>query len=205
MLLQRFWSSYQPAGLSRDEGLAVPISTLSSDKIAAFGHHGHTVDGVRKERRNGHAARAERSLKPMRFVSLHHHSTFSYLDGFQLPDAHARRAAELNMSAIAMTEHGNISSHVKLEKACRDEFDEHKQPNKAYGMKPIFGVEFYMGQLGDKATQKKYHLTVVAKDQEGYKNILQLVSLSYSEGFYHEPTITWDMLKRHRKGLFVLS
>jgi DNA polymerase-3 subunit alpha len=186
----------------------VPISTLDKDKVSAFGTKGtHEIEnvGVRKERMNGAAARAERSLKPMRFVSLHHHSTFSSLDGFQLPEVHARRAAELNMSAIAMTEHGNISSHVKLEKACRDEKDDHKRPNPAYGMKPIFGCELYTGRVGKDATQKKYHLTVIAKTQEGYRNLLRLVSESYSEGFYHEPTVSWDMLRKYRKGLVVLS
>lgn len=186
----------------------MPISTLDRDKVSAFGTKGtHEIEnvGIRKDNRNGSAARAERSLKPMRFVSLHHHSTFSYLDGFQLPEVHARRAAELNMQAIAMTEHGNISSHVKLEKACRDEKDDHKRPNPAFGMKPIFGCELYTGKVGKEATQKKYHLTVIAKDLEGYRNLLKLVSLSYAEGFYHEPTVSWQMLKRYRKGLVVLS
>src|SRR4051812_37407932 len=59
--------------------------------------------------------------KPMRWVSLHHHSTYSYLDGFQLPEAHVRRIAELNGGAIAMTEHGNLMSHAKFEQAAQKE------------------------------------------------------------------------------------
>src|SRR4051812_4031129 len=138
----------------------MPISTLDRDKVSAFGHGTDHADHAAPlhVRRNGKRQRVG-NVKPMRFVSLHHHSTFSYLDGFQLPEAHARRAAELNMSAITMTEHGNISSHVKLEKACRDEKDEHKRPNPAYGIKPIFGVELYTGKVGKAAQRKKFHLT----------------------------------------------
>lgn len=143
----------------------------------------------------------------MRFVSLHHHSTFSYLDGYQLPSAHVRRATELNMSHVTMTEHGNIDSHVKLEMACEKE-----------GLKPIFGCEFYMpcdeydkdGNFvhnwydPDVKTQRKHHLTVLAKDQEGYANLLQLVTKSW-RNFYYEPTVSWADLVEHRRGLIVLS
>jgi DNA polymerase-3 subunit alpha len=131
----------------------------------------------------------------MRFVSLHHHSTFSFLDGFQLPEAHVRRAAEINMGSLALTEHGNIFGHVKLEKAA-----------EAQGIKPIFGCEFYMGWTDpERRTQKKNHLTVVAKDAEGYENLLRLVTMSWREGFHYEPTVDWRWLVEHQKGLVVLS
>lgn len=132
--------------------------------------------------------------KPMRFVSLHHHSTYSSLDGFQMPEAHVRRAAELNMSALAMTEHGNVSSHDKLEVACDQ-----------IGVKPIYGCELYTGRVGENATQRKYHLTVIAKNDEGYQNLLRLVSRAWAEGFYYEPTVSWEMLLEHRRGLVILS
>jgi DNA polymerase-3 subunit alpha len=133
-------------------------------------------------------------LKPMRFVSLHHHTTFSYLDGFGMPEAHVRRAGELNMSRLAFTEHGNTSSHVKAEVAAL-----------AAGVKPIFGCELYTGRVGEGATQRKYHLTVLAADAQGYENLLALVSRSYSEGFYYEPTVSWEMLREHRQGLIIMS
>lgn len=140
-------------------------------------------------------AEAHVGLKPMRFVSLHHHSTFSFLDGFQMPEAHVRRATEINMGAVAMTEHGNIFSHVKLETAAV----------KA-GVRPIFGCEFYVGWTDEKRrTQKKNHLTVIAKNQEGYQNLLKLVTMSWKEGFYHEPTVDWNWLVENQKGLIVLS
>jgi Zierdtviridae DNA polymerase len=148
----------------------------------------------RRDRLRRRAAKRVGNHKPMRFVSLHHHSTYSFVDGIQLPEAHVRRITELNMTALAMTEHGNTMSHVKLEQAA------HKA-----GVQPIFGCEFYTGRVGKDATQRKYHLTVLAKDLTGYRNLIKLVSLSYSEGFYYEPTVSWDMLQRHREGLIVLS
>lgn len=140
------------------------------------------------------AARRNGNSKPMRFVSLHHHSTFSYKDGFQLPEAHVRRATELGMGAMAMTEHGNVSSHVKFELAAR-----------AAGVQPIFGCEVYTGAVGEGAKQTKYHLTLLAKNQIGYRNLMALVSRSFAEGFYYEPTVSWAMLRGHKKGLIVLS
>lgn len=149
----------------------------------------------RARRRQAAVARMHRGLKPMRFVSLHHHSTFSFLDGFQMPDVHVRRATEIQMGAMAMTEHGNIFSHVKLEKAC-----------EGSGVKPIFGCEVYMGWTDDKRkTQKKNHLTVVARNETGYHNLLKLVSRSWAEGFYYEPTVDPRWLVEHKEGLVILS
>lgn len=126
----------------------------------------------------------------MKYVSLHHHSTYSYLDGYQLPEAHIRRAAELGMGAMALTEHGNVSSHTQLEIAAT-----------AQGVKPIFGCELY---CGTGKTQRKNHLTVLAEDQDGYKNLLRVVSAGWSN-FYYEPTVDGDLLGQYKKGLVVLS
>lgn len=130
--------------------------------------------------------------RPMRFVSLHHHSTFSYLDGYQLPEAHVRRAQELQMPAMAMTEHGNMDSHVKFEAS-----------TVGTGVKPIFGCEVYTA-MGREPTQRKFHLTLIAKDQEGYINLLHLVTQSWRD-FYYEPTVTWESLVQHKRGLICLS
>lgn len=175
-------------------------SDLDSDQISAYqtrqSEHVHYQPiSVRARTRQKAAARMHRNLKPMRFVSLHHHSTYSFLDGFQLPEAHVRRAAEIKMGAIAWTEHGNIFSHVKGEKACEDS-----------GVKSIFGCEFYVGWTDEKRrSQRKNHLTVIAKNDEGYRNLLQLVTLSWRKGFYHEPTVDPRWLVKHRKGLIILS
>ncbi len=147
------------------------------------GNGGHEADGKLERKGVEH------------YVSLHHHSTYSYLDGFAMPEAHVRRAAEIGMKAMALTEHGNISSHVKFEQAA----------DAADGaVQPIYGCEVYMGGTGELATQRKNHLTVLAMDQEGYKNLLRLVSAGW-DNFYYGPTVGWRDLKKFNKGLVVLS
>lgn len=132
--------------------------------------------------------------KPLRFASLHHHSTYSYLDGYGLPEAHVRRATEINMPAMAITEHGNVSSHVRFEQSAIKE-----------GVKPIFGCELYCRLPGPEEQQRKNHLTVLAETQAGYQNLLRLVGKTWSEGFYYEPTASGGMLSEHKEGLIVLS
>jgi len=133
--------------------------------------------------------------KPMRFVSLHHHSTYSFLDGFQLPEAHVRRAADLSMGSLALTEHGNLFSHAKFEQAARKE-----------GIKPIFGLEAYCGEIDEeRRSQTKNHLTILAKNAQGYQSLLRIVSDSWKEGYYYEPTVSGRMLGRSKHGLVVLS
>lgn len=127
----------------------------------------------------------------LKYVSLHHHSTFSYMDGFGTPAQHVARAAELDMPALALTEHGNTSSHVKLEQAARE-----------HGVKPLYGCELY---TASEITRRKWHLTVLAMNEVGYQNLNELVSRSYSEGFYQWPTVYGDMLAEHNEGLIVLS
>jgi DNA polymerase-3 subunit alpha len=164
-------------------------------KLPAFGKecdHDDHISMVRKEKRT---RRNPRLTRPLRFTSLHHHSTYSFLDGFQLPEAHARRIAELNGSALALTEHGNVMSHVKFEQAAKDT-----------GIKPIFGIELYTGEIDpERRSQLKNHLTLLARNQVGYANILQLVSRSYMEGFYYEPTVSGGMLRDHIQGIVALS
>lgn len=128
------------------------------------------------------------------FCSLHHHSTFSYLDGYGTPEDHVRAAAELDMYAMALTEHGNVTSHGQLERAA----DKH-------GVKPIFGCEFYCGDIGEGATQKKNHLTVLAMDQGGYRNLLHMISEAWARGFYYQPTVDGAMLRKYSEGLIVMS
>ncbi len=130
-----------------------------------------------------------------KFVSLHHHSTFSYMDGYGTPEQHVARAAEMGMPAMALTEHGNVSSHVRLEKA-----------GLKAGVKPIFGVELYTGGVEDDTKSKfKWHLTVLAETQKGYQNLLRIVSRGWAEGFYYEPTVSGEMLMEHNEGLIVTS
>jgi Zierdtviridae DNA polymerase len=127
----------------------------------------------------------------VKFVSLHSHSTFSYMDGYQSPAAHVSRVAELGMSALALTEHGNVSSHPQLEKAA-----------KKAGIKPIFGLEAYTAI--DPGERRKFHLTILAMNQQGYRNLMEIVSSSWRD-FYQFPTVSGALLARHHEGLIVLS
>src|SRR5687768_259103 len=126
------------------------------------------------------------------FVNLHHHTTMSYGDGFMQPADHMKAIAELGYPAGAVTEHGNVSSHVRWEKAGRE-----------HGVKPLFGVELYM-ETDDPRGQLKNHLTVIAETQAGYSNLLRLVSESW-ENFQYVPTTTPEMLERFSEGLVVSS
>lgn len=128
----------------------------------------------------------------MRTPSLHHHTTFSYMDGFGTPIQHFERAAELEIPAIAMTEHGNVSSHVGGEKA-----------SAKTGVKAIFGLEAYTHPEAD--SQRKFHLTILAEDQTGYANLNRIVTRSWAEGYYYYPTVNGQMLADHADGLIVLS
>lgn len=131
----------------------------------------------------------------MKFVSLHHHTTHSYKDGYGTPDEHHARAAELGMAGFAATEHGNVNSHVQ-----------HEQAAAKYGTKAIFGCELYTGGVSEsKRTQRKNHLTVLAESQRGYQSLLRMVSGGWAEGFYYEPTVSTKMLRKHAEGLIVLS
>jgi DNA polymerase-3 subunit alpha len=129
----------------------------------------------------------------MKWVSFHSHSTFSYGDGFGTVQQHVRRVADLGMTALALSEHGNVNSHAALERECR-----------AAGIKPIFGVEAYFGPVGEKRTQRKYHITLFAKDQEGYHNLNKLVTQSYLDSHYY-PTVSPENLRKHAKGLVGFS
>lgn len=128
----------------------------------------------------------------MKFVSLHHHTTFSYMDGYGTPAQHIERAAELGMGALAVTEHGNVSSHPQFEKAAAK-----------VGIKPIFGLEAYTA-LGP-GERRKFHLTILAATEAGYANLNRIVTRSWAEGFYQWPTVTGQMLADHNEGLIVLS
>ncbi len=132
----------------------------------------------------------------MRGVSLHHHSTFSYMDGFGTPEHHAARSAELGMTAQALTEHGNVSSFVQHEKAC----------NK-HGIKPIFGLEAYTasGSMREDKNTRKWHLTILAMNETGLSNLNQLVTRSWRDGFYMWPTVMGEWLAELNEGLIVTS
>jgi DNA polymerase-3 subunit alpha len=129
----------------------------------------------------------------VKFVSLHHHTTFSYKDGVGTPEQHLERTAELGMTAQADTEHGNVSGFVR-----------HEQAALKLGVKPLFGCELYTS--GPTPTQRKWHLTALAENEKGYQNLNHMVSRSWDpDNFYYWPTTNGSLLKEHAEGLVVLS
>lgn len=132
----------------------------------------------------------------MHYVSLHSHSTYSYMDGYGLPEEHVARVAELGMKALALTEHGNVSSHVKLELAATK-----------HGIKPIFGLEAYTAPADMRETKnmRKWHQTILAMDLDGYQNLNKLVTRSWNDNFYRWPTVLGADLKELNEGLVVTS
>jgi DNA polymerase-3 subunit alpha len=127
-------------------------------------------------------------------VSLHHHTTYSFLDGHGTPEQHLQRAADLGYDALAFTEHGNTSSHFRAEKAA----------NKIGGPKPIFGIEAYTSTVEGWDRQTKYHLTVLAMNQTGYRNLNLAVTRSWQQFKWH-PTMTSSDVAEFNDGLIVLS
>jgi DNA polymerase-3 subunit alpha len=128
------------------------------------------------------------------FVHLHVHSEYSILDGACRIPALAARAAELEMPAVTLTDHGSLAGAVEL----------HREA-KAHGIKPVVGCELYV--TDDRRRQEKgyAHLTVLAESNEGYANLIRLSSLGYLEGYYYKPRVDWDLLAHHARGLVALS
>jgi DNA polymerase III subunit alpha len=133
------------------------------------------------------------------FVHLHLHTEFSLLDGACRIDELLDQAARLKMPALAVTEHGNMFSSVI--------FHDHA---KQRGVKPILGCEVYVapgsrlarsGTIGETAN----HLVLLAETNQGYHNLIKLVSAGYTDGFYYKPRIDKDLLAQHAKGLIGLS
>jgi len=133
-------------------------------------------------------------LTPASFVHLHVHSEYSILDGACRIPALAARAAEFEMPAVALTDHGSLAGAVELYKAAGKE-----------GVKPILGCEVYVAE-NRRAQQKGYaHLTLLAESNEGYGNLIKLASAGYLEGYYYKPRVDWELLESHSAGLIALS
>lgn len=135
----------------------------------------------------------------MKFVHLHVHSHYSLLDGLSKIDDLLEYTKELGMEAIALTDHGNIYGAVEFFKKA-----------KKIGIKPIIGCELYVAResrfsKNPKADSLRYHLTVLAKNEIGYKNLTKLVSKAHLEGFYYKPRVDRELLEMHHEGLVCLS
>ena len=134
-----------------------------------------------------------------KFVHLHIHSEFSLLDGANRIKDLPVRAKELGMDAIAITDHGVMFGAIDFYKACKKE-----------GVKPIIGCEVYVAPRSRTDKQPGidnhyYHLILLAKNNEGYKNLSKLVSLSFVDGYYYKPRIDREILEKYHEGLICLS
>lgn len=135
----------------------------------------------------------------MKFTHLHVHSHYSLLDGLSKIDKLLNYTKELGMDSIALTDHGTLYGAVEF----------FKKAEKA-GIKPIIGSEVYiafekMEQKRPNIDDKKYHLILLVKNEEGYKNLIKLISKAHLEGFYYKPRIDEELLAKHASGLIALS
>ena len=138
----------------------------------------------------------------MNFTHLHVHSFYSLMDGLNSPAELVRAAKEAGQTAIAITDHGTLSSHREMQIACKDQ-----------GIKPILGVEAYISPTDrfdrssktDKSIQAYNHIILLAKNKKGLENINILQELAWNEGFYHKPRIDREILNEYSEGIIVLS
>ncbi len=136
----------------------------------------------------------------MKFVHLHVHSHYSLLDGLSKVPELVEMAKEQGSNALALTDHGVMYGIIEFYKEC-----------KKAGIKPIIGCEVYIveGSLEDRASTggrvKPYHLILLAKNSEGYINLMKITTQAHLKGYYYKPRIDYDFLKEHSQGLVCLS
>ena len=133
------------------------------------------------------------------FVHLHVHSQYSLLDGLGRIDDLLRRAKELGMDALALTDHGAMYGAIEF-----------YQKAKKYDVKPIIGIEMYiaprgMRQRDPKKDKTPHHLILLARNNVGYRNLLQIATAAQLEGFYYKPRVDRQYLAEHAEGLIALS
>ncbi len=134
-----------------------------------------------------------------KFVHLHGHTQYSLLDGLSKMKQMVSSAKDMGMDSIAITDHGVMYGVIEFYKACME-----------FGIKPIVGVEMYVAKRSYKDKEGKvdsepYHLTVLAKNYQGYLNLMKLVTLAHTEGYYYRPRVDKTLLKEFHEGLIALS
>ncbi|MGB9707683.1 MAG: PHP domain-containing protein, partial [Microgenomates group bacterium] len=135
----------------------------------------------------------------MSFIHLHVHTEYSLLDGLCRIDDVLRKAVSFKMPALAITDHGALYGAFKFYKKAKE-----------YNIKPIIGVEIYKAKNSrfDKQPgleKDQYHLVLLAKSLEGYKNLLKIVTKAHLEGFYYKPRVDFEVLKEYAKDIIALS
>ncbi len=134
-----------------------------------------------------------------KFVHLHNHSHYSLLDGLPKIEDLVLKTKELGMDAVALTDHGYLYGVIEFYKAA-----------KKHNIKPIIGLEVYIAprRMEDKEAgidDKKFHLTLLAKNNQGYQNLIQITTQANLKGFYYKPRIDKENLKKYSEGLIALS
>lgn len=133
------------------------------------------------------------------FVHLHAHTEYSMLDGAAKIVDYLKKVKDLNQPAAAITDHGNLYGAMEFVQKAND-----------LGIKPIIGYEAYITpgsrfDRPDRENNKRYHLTLLAENNIGYQNLVELVSKAYTEGYYYKPRIDYELLEQHHDGLIALS
>ncbi|MFH1535871.1 MAG: DNA polymerase III subunit alpha [Patescibacteria group bacterium] len=134
-----------------------------------------------------------------RFVHLHNHSQYSLLDGLSKIPILIKSVKDMGMNAVGITDHGVMYGAIEFYKACLEA-----------DIKPIIGVEMYVAKRSYKDKEGKldsepFHLTVLAKNYQGYLNLMKLVTLAHTQGYYYRPRVDKDLLKQFHEGLICLS
>ncbi|WKZ25867.1 MAG: DNA polymerase III subunit alpha [bacterium] len=129
-----------------------------------------------------------------KFVHLHNHTEYSLLDGMSKIKKLFSHIKENNMDAIAITDHGAMYGVVEF-------FKEGKKQE----VKPIIGLEGYVTRSMEEKVKDNFHITLLAKDYEGYKNLMKLTSIAHMEGYYYRPRFTKEILAKHKKGIVCFS
>ncbi len=133
------------------------------------------------------------------FVHLHGHTEYSLLDGLSKIPNLVKEVKDLGMDAVAITDHGVMYGAIEFYKACLEA-----------GIKPIIGVEMYVAKRSHidkegKLDSEPYHLTVLAKNYQGYLNLMKLTTIAHIEGYYYRPRVDKQLLKKYSEGLIALS
>src|SRR6266581_2082262 len=134
------------------------------------------------------------------FVHLHCHSHYSLLDGASRIPELVSRAKELGMNALALTDHGNLYGAIEFYREC-----------KSAGINPIIGYEAYVapGKRTDRESRRRgdagYHLTLLAQDRTGFRNLVKMASIAFLEGYHYVPRIDKEVLEAHKEGIICLS
>lgn len=140
----------------------------------------------------------------MKYTELHLHTHYSALDGVNTPDEYAKRAAELGMTHLAITDHGTLSGHRDMQRAC-----------ESNGLVPILGVEGYISATDrfdrraknkrEDGTQTFNHIGLLAMNENGLKNLNAMNREAWQSGFYHKPRIDMELLEQYNEDIIVLS